>query len=214
MYYCDACHIMHKVKPYISTSCDYCGSDTITKLSKKTTITIEHIDLNSSFNAILNEFYSINKFPPRDPTNRLWRHRTRASIYRHDLAYMLDKRPYGFISDNMSDFSKLDRPDLQRIWIKLFGKSSLKYYIYNYVRIKCSLYDHFILVPMSLTTIIEWFKDNNKPYHVFYGSTIWSIEQIAGEDITAPLTKQLEDNARAQNTTGDRYYHQSISFIS
>ena len=213
MYYCETCHVMHKSKPYIVSSCDYCGSKTIKTLSKKTNIIIEDIDMDSSYKAILNEFYSINNFEPRNDQTPSWRYRSRAQLFRTADAEHQDLRPYGFIRDNLTSFMELSRTDLDQMWLKIFGKSSLKYYSTVFARVRCSLYDHYILVPMNITTMIDWFKDNDKSYRIVYNKSIWCIEQLSAPDVTAPLVEQLLNNGRVQNTSDRSYYSSNLIFI-
>ena len=172
MYYCETCHVMHKAKPYYETDCDYCGSKTITKLSKKTIIKIEHIDLSSTYQTLLNEFWITDNF---EVTTRRYS-RSRTAIFRNigDNNHM---KPYGFILDNIEDFKELSRTDLDNLWLKLFGKGYLKYYSFVYVRIKISLFDHFVLMPMSMTSIIKWFNDTNNEldYRIVYNKAIWCL---------------------------------------
>jgi len=206
MYYCDTCHVASKVKPHNHRNCDYCGTDTISQLSKKVSITIEDIDLNSSFYAINNEFANISNHD-----SNAW---GRKYLYQRSEFAKGNNRPFGFISDNITEFMDLESNDLDKMWIKLYGKSNLNYYTFPHVRIKCSLFTHYIMMPMHLTTMIDWFRDHEKTYHIHFNKTVWSLEHLSGDDVITPMITKLDNNAKSVSNSGSRYYNSQLLFIS
>jgi len=203
---------MHANKPSYGEYCDYCGSNTITKLATKNTITIEDIDLNAPFGELQQEFFNYDgSQSDAKLTYNWWSQRT---PYNNGvLQNGLYKRPFGYIIDHMSDFIKLNAAELDNLWLKLYGKSNVTYFTNKYVKVKLIHMTEYVLVKMYLTDIILWFKDSNITYKFTY-SKLWKLQSIMENDETTDIINSIKEASKEYNQDISGFYYSEYYLIS
>jgi len=192
MYFCTSCKILHKIKPDYD-SCSYCNNKTVIKLKNKNNIKITDININFKSNDI-----SINFIDPViiQSTNS---YNNTYPIYvygRENTAEIANNmRPLGLLIDNLELFKTFDSSNLELFFMKYYGKKDYLYNITFYVIAKTSLYDYDIVVPMTLISIINWFKEtNHNNYSLIYNKTTWSLMKV-NESQTNIIKTLLQENA-------------------
>lgn len=204
MYLCTNCNCVSTQKPqrYWSSNqhqCRCCHNGNFINTDLKN-IVISEMIINYDSNMLMNYMPNISTFANVNNINGL------QYIMNHsDYGARTDKNykyRLGNIYNNIEDLKKLSSSEIEALCLRIFGKVSTSYIVP--VIVKTNINENYLLVPMSLTSIVEWHKEPNSVFSgVYYEKKIWSLEALNLDDTFTDVVKKL--------TQGHEYSHSCFS---
>jgi len=194
MYICNNCNVILSSKPHAPKSCDFCANGNITEIKPKDVIISEMI-INYNYDTIA---YHFPKILPGD-------RRSNAGIPRLTRTWETVGNQFrlGKLYNNMTEFLKLSKSEIDELCLTLYGKTNTSYSVHPVI-IKSNINDEYMIVWMSISSIVDWHRDNNIKYEgMYYKKYIWSLETIIRNDTYNNLLYTLQRD----NT----YYYNAMS---
>lgn len=189
MHSCKHCNVIFTQKPS-NKFCTYCSTENNIIEIKPKNITISEMKLDYNNQMISYLFPNITIESNRHNNSGV----EQITRYVPDNRYTKEFR-LGFLHNNMQEFLKLSRSEVENLLIDLYGKHNYKYHSVQYVIIKSNISNDYQLVPMSVGSIVEWFRNNNSSYEgIYYKKTIWALECLNRNDDYMNLRKKLIDS--------------------
>ena len=196
MYICANCNVVPKTKPHDINSCEFCANGNIIEIKPKD-ITISEMIINYNEETIRHFFPQILQGTERN----------NAGIPRITHVYVnsgnTNQFRLGALYNNMEDFVKLSKAEIDDLCIKLYGKHNTSYAVHAVI-IKSDIDDNYMIVPMSISSIVDWHRNNDIKYEgIYYKKCVWSLETIIRNETYNNLLHILQSNTR--------YYYNCMS---
>ena len=196
MYICNNCNVILSSKPYNNTSCNFCANGNITEIKPKN-VTISEMIINYNNDTIAYHFPRILHGDRR--SNAGIPRITRKGINENNT----NQFRLGNLYNNMTEFLKLSKSEIDELCLTLYGKTNTSYSVHPVI-IKSNINDEYMIVWMSISSIVDWHRDNNIKYEgMYYKKSIWSLETIIRNDTYNNLLYTLQSN--------DMYYFNVMS---